>query len=40
VSALVPSPFNEAEYKRTLNSIQSDLVGGVVMSDEGENLQQ
>ena len=36
VSALVPSPFNEAEYKRTLNSIQSDLVGGVVMSDEGE----
>jgi putative ABC transport system substrate-binding protein len=36
VDALVPSPFNEAEYRRMLDAIRAEQLGGVVMSDEAE----
>lgn len=36
VDALVPSPFNEAEFLRILDAIPASSRGGVVMSDEAE----
>jgi len=38
VSAIVNSPYDEAEYRRTFSSIQKDQLDGIVLSDEGTHF--
>ncbi len=40
ISVLLTSPFNEAEYRRVLGSIQRDQVDGIMLSDENEHYAQ
>ena len=35
VSAIVNSPYDEAEYRRTFSSIQKDQLDGIVLSESG-----
>jgi len=35
---LLSNPYNEAEYRRVLNSVQRDQFDGVVISDENEHI--
>jgi ABC-type uncharacterized transport system substrate-binding protein len=37
-SVLLNDPYNEAEYRRVLGSVQSDQFDGVLMSDENEHV--
>ncbi|HWN77435.1 MAG TPA: ABC transporter substrate-binding protein [Bradyrhizobium sp.] len=37
-SVLLSNPYNEAEYRRVLNSVQRDQFDGVVISDENEHI--
>jgi putative tryptophan/tyrosine transport system substrate-binding protein len=39
VSAIVNSPYNEAEYRRTLSAIQPDRPDGITLSDEGVHFK-
>jgi putative ABC transport system substrate-binding protein len=38
-SVLLTSPYNEAEYRRVLGSLQRDQFGAVMISDETEHFQ-
>jgi putative tryptophan/tyrosine transport system substrate-binding protein len=39
VSAIVNSPYDEAEYRRTCSSIQKDQLDGIAFSDEGPHYR-